>query len=1067
MQGNRIDLIRAGFSRRDVENGEKYFAQGRVTDYRCSHEGTKTVVDCKVRGTQPYQVKLQITPAGWSGAMRIYSECTCPQFLIANRCKHVVAAVCAYNQYGVNAVRFSDAGVTSMLDAYLNRSADSSEDKNGQPARQGQMHLVPLLRFESDTAALALRIGADRLYVVRSIMECIERFRRKEVFRYGKQLELKHDEALFDDTSRGLIAFLEDLLENYSDAAKLISPYSYGFSALRIGSEMRLSVGAFHDFFDLYRHQRVGLVNGGSVMLTDGSPQLSLSVNGMVNGARLKLSGGEAILYSNERESYILSKTKLMRLGAEDQKNLGPLLAFKSDMWINEKDLASFCSVVLPRIQDRVRIDDPDGVLDKHLPDDCTPLFFFDIVKDALTCRLAFDYGGRILEWSKPGELPNVRRNARVEYLAEQRLNKYFDIDSYRRTITLSDPDRIDEFLATQLSALREMGEVYLSDRLAGREVHPVKPSVNVSVSSGILTLEFDTGGFPPEELEALYNSLLQRRRWHRLRDGRVLSLEGGAEGLEQLAEMAHMTQLDEKQLAEGRVTMPACRGLYLDEMLRGENLRVQRDSAFRDMVRRFKTVEDSDFAFPEGIRAELRGYQETGYRWLKTLEQAGFGGILADEMGLGKTLQMIVFLTAHKQANPDTLPSLVVCPTSLVYNWNDEFARFAPDMKIRLILGPAGARKARIADESADDVWVTSYDLLKRDIELYQDREFYCCVLDEGQFVKNQSTLASKAVKRVACRQRFVLTGTPIENRLSELWNLFDFLMPGYLFTHQRFVDRLEKPIVQQGSAEAQEQLKRLVRPFLLRRLKADVLSELPPKQEFIRRVPLSEGERKVYAAQTLAALDSLGPDSDKLQILAALTRLRQICCDPNLCFENYRGETSKLEACMELVESMVENGHQILLFSQFTSMLDILRDCLDKKHISSFTLQGSTPRETRAQLVRRFNAGEASVFLISLKAGGTGLNLTAADVVIHYDPWWNIAAQNQATDRAHRIGQKARVQVYKLITEGTIEEKILKLQEKKAGLLDAVAGEAEEGVLNMSREDLFALLDEREAGA
>ena len=400
-----------------------------------------------------------------------------------------------------------------------------------------------------------------------------------------------------------------------------------------------------------------------------------------------------------------------------------------------------------------------------------------------------------------------------------------------------------------------------------------------------------------------------------------------------------------------------------------------------------------------------------------------------------------------------------MVCPASLILNWGEEFEKFAPELKVSLIYGNAPERKKRIEESGGMDVWVTSYELLRQDIKLYQELEFDTCILDEGQHVKNQSTLASKAVKAVNCRQRFVLTGTPIENRLSELWNLFDFLMPGYLYSHRAFVEKLEKPIVKSKNEEAMAQLRKLVQPFLLRREKKDVLKELPPKIEHIRRIALGQTERMTYLSAVNAAKSSL-TDTGKLKILAALTQLRQVCCDPNLCFENYSGETSKLEACLELCSGMAANGHQILLFSQFTSMLDILRERLEELGLTTYTIQGSTPKEQRARLVKDFNAGGAQVFLISLKAGGTGLNLTAADVVIHYDPWWNLAAQNQATDRAHRIGQRQCVQVYKLIAKDTIEERILDLQDKKAELLDVLSNEGG-SILEMSKDELLALLD------
>ena len=617
------------------------------------------------------------------------------------------------------------------------------------------------------------------------------------------------------------------------------------------------------------------------------------------------------------------------------------------------------------------------------------------------------------------------------------------------------------EFLAEKVSHFQRIGEVYLSDRLQGMEFRPEASTVGLSVADGMLTMDLNAGGFPVEELEELYQSLLQRRKYHRLRDGRFMQLGGTA--VEKLAEVAHMTQLSERELKRGSVTMPAFRAMYLDHALNGsEGLRVVRDRQFRDMIRRFKTYDDSDDQVPGGIQGTLRPYQETGFRWLKTLESCGFGGILADEMGLGKTLQLITWLLASR-SGANGRPSLIVCPASLVLNWQDECRKFAPELKLRVILGTAGERQRQIAAEGEEDLWITSYDLLKRDIEYYADRRFYCCALDEAQFIKNQNTKASRAVKQVNCIQRFVLTGTPIENRLSEMWNLFDFLMPGYLFSHDRFVERLEKPILHSDDPEARERLAKMVQPFLLRRLKKDVLKELPPKLEYTRRIALTEGERRVYHACAIQAMDELSGSGEKMEILAALTRLRQICCDPTLCFENYDGDTSKLEACIELVQSMTENGHQILLFSQFTSMLDRIRERLDKEKITSFTLQGSTSKERRAELVRDFNAGGAQVFLISLKAGGTGLNLTAADVVIHYDPWWNKAAEDQATDRAHRIGQDKCVEVYKLIAQNTIEEKIQELQQKKAALLDAVTEGNGESLMSMSREDLLSLISDR----
>ena len=401
------------------------------------------------------------------------------------------------------------------------------------------------------------------------------------------------------------------------------------------------------------------------------------------------------------------------------------------------------------------------------------------------------------------------------------------------------------------------------------------------------------------------------------------------------------------------------------------------------------------------------------------------------------------------------------------MFNWGEEFARFAPELKVTLVTGGQDARKELLEEWKDSDVLVTSYDLLRRDIALYEEKEFRYQVIDEAQYIKNHATAASKAVKVIKSRTRYALTGTPIENRLSELWSIFDYLMPGFLYGYDVFRREIESPVVKHQDEEAMERLKKMVSPFILRRVKEDVLKDLPEKLEVTRYVRFESGQQKLYDAQVLKLRESIESggqeefNKNRFRILAEITKLRQICCDPALCFENYDKGAAKAEACIDLVRSAIEGGHRILLFSQFTSMLDILKRELDSAEISYYVITGSTPKQERLELVKKFNKGDTPLFLISLKAGGVGLNLTGADVVIHYDPWWNVAAQNQATDRAHRIGQTKKVTVYKLIAKNTIEEKIQKLQETKKNLADQVIG-GETGQLGgMSREDLLELLE------
>jgi SNF2 family DNA or RNA helicase len=525
-------------------------------------------------------------------------------------------------------------------------------------------------------------------------------------------------------------------------------------------------------------------------------------------------------------------------------------------------------------------------------------------------------------------------------------------------------------------------------------------------------------------------------------------------------------------QMKKGNVVLPKYRALYMDVLLQEvRGIRYSREKEFKRLVRDMKTVEEMECDIPEEIDSVLREYQRTGVAWLNTLYHNGFSGILADDMGLGKTLQTIAFLAMlwrdqqEKESKVDAL-ALVVTPASLVYNWENELQKFAPHLPVRLMIGKQDVRLQLLQEIQKDEIVITSYDLLKRDIDSYQNLTFACQVIDEAQNIKNHTTQAAKAVKVVQAGFHIALTGTPIENRLSELWSIFDFLMPGFLYSYKKFREKWEIPVVQNQEKEVAERLQKMISPFLLRRLKKDVLQDLPDKLEEDYYAQLEGEQQKLYDAHVKRIQLVLQTSSDqefkksKLQILSELTKLRQICCDPALLYSDYRQGSAKLEMCMELLRNAVNGGHKILLFSQFTTMLDRIAERLKEEKISYFMLTGATDKRKRKEMVESFNKDATSVFCISLKAGGTGLNLTAADIVIHYDPWWNEAVQNQATDRAHRIGQQNVVNVYRLISKGTIEEKIVKLQEQKKALADQILSGDGFSQSNFSKEELLELL-------
>ncbi len=520
----------------------------------------------------------------------------------------------------------------------------------------------------------------------------------------------------------------------------------------------------------------------------------------------------------------------------------------------------------------------------------------------------------------------------------------------------------------------------------------------------------------------------------------------------------------------DGRLRMPAVQAAQLSalESSLGPHLEWAGGERLRELGRKLRDFQGvRDVAPPSGLQATLRAYQQQGLNWLQFLREYQLGGLLADDMGLGKTVQALAHLLLEKESGRMDRPSLVIAPTSLMVNWRMEAARFAPALRVLVLQG--AERKRYFEDVAGHDVVLTTYPLLPRDQEILLAQDYHLLILDEAQVIKNPKAKASQIVRQLRARHRLCLTGTPMENHLGELWSLFHFLMPGLLGDELGFRRMFRTPIEKHGDADRRASLTRRIAPFLLRRTKQEVVKELPPKTEIVRSVELGSAQRDLYEGLRLAMHTKIQQEISKkgmarshIIILDALLKLRQVCCDPRLVkLESARKvkSSAKLELLMEMLPELVEEGRRVLLFSQFTSMLALIEEDLAKIKLPYVKLTGDT--KDRATPVQRFQAGEVPLFLISLKAGGTGLNLTAADTVIHYDPWWNPAVENQATDRAHRIGQDKPVFVYKLLTAGTVEEKIVAMQTRKKALADSLfSGTAKSGPA-LTMDDLNALFE------
>ena len=731
----------------------------------------------------------------------------------------------------------------------------------------------------------------------------------------------------------------------------------------------------------------------------------------------------------------------------------------------------------------------PEIDWEKYRPEALKARFEFDSDSpDELRLRPTLSYGDFTFSPLADEHVPReICRDVPAEFYISRLITRYFSYweDESGELVIRGDEEALYQVLSEGMPQFQEVGEVWLSESVRHlRVLPPPEVSMGVSLGGGWLDLKIETAGIDPAELLQVLSEYRQKKKYYRMKNGEFLQLSGG--GLQALDSLTEDLGLTKSEFQAREAKIPAYRAFYLDSLSGDGRMKLfQRDEAYGMMVRDLKTAQSVSYAVPAVLEKTLREYQKIGYTWMRTLARYHFSGILADDMGLGKTLQVIALLTAFYQEKTEQkaagnegsgselpLPSLIVCPASLVYNWGQEFARFSPEIRVLLIAGTAKERQEQLEEQMRMEaseraqVIITSYDLLKRDRAAYLGRTFEYEIIDEAQVIKNAKTQGAKAVKEISANVRFALTGTPVENRLSELWSIFDFLMPGFLYSYRKFRERYELPIVKNQDPEALTALRRMTGPFVLRRLKKDVLRELPGKEERIVYSAASGRQQKLYTASALKLKEALAggawSGNGKLEVLSQLMRLRQICCDPALCFEDYTGESAKLETCVSLIASASAAGHKILLFSQFASMLERIRERLLQEGISSHLLVGATPKEERSRMVQAFASDEVPVFLISLKAGGTGLNLTAADIVIHYDPWWNVAAQNQATDRAYRIGQEKPVTVYKLILKDTIEENLLKLQNAKLALAAQVVSEGMVSLGDLSQNELMELFEQ-----
>ena len=878
-----------------------------------------------------------------------------------------------------------------------------------------------LVYREEGKNALAFRVGNTRKYIVKEAAAFIAAFRNTETIKYGKDLILTHDPDNLEASDAAMIKLLMGAKYSTGRRSDAKNKRYITVSDSILGNLFEQLAGKqlfYNDEPCVLRldTREVRLkIDKKCILSTDLSSDKQEFLN-LVGKGYVVSRGKEGSPLMIDRVSGTAQETGLIEFVCKNPSvSVKPILKdFKKNIYSRFFEMFDVDNSVAEDFKlSEIRINS-----------------YFDYEKSVITLKTEIFKDDKKIAANKLNE-----RADRAKYELYQ---GYLDELGFEDNV-MEDEARILSFFKMDFTRLKSLTNVYLSDSLKNMELRTVgRPVIRVTYRNNILNAFLEKSEYDEQDLEKILRGIRKKKKFILLDENRIIDLSN--EAARDFEETVSDFALDPKNLYEKKkISMVTAIKAFAHEKS------CCADRYLRDMIDEIRSFKESDIAVPR-LTGELREYQADGYRWLSILSKYGMGGILADDMGLGKTIQVIALI----KADDTERPSLVVCPKSLVFNWVSEFARFDGETEVMEIYGPDSLRSERIAsiDYNRKAVYVTSYESLRNDISKYTG-EFQFGILDEAQYIKNVNALKTKSVKELKVRHRFALTGTPIENSVVDLWSIFDYILPGYFEELSKFKGSDTKDIARKAG------------PFILRRIKEDVLEDLPPKYERIMTADMSDGQRKIYEAMRLDARRKLEDGGKAFDILPYLTRLRQVCVDPGMFIDDYTSGSGKMELLETIIPEYLESGHRILVFSQFVKALEAVRDILDKHRITAYFLSGATSAKDRIEMMDSFNNGSGTdVFLVSLKAGGTGLNLTGADTVIHLDPWWNVAAENQASDRTHRIGQKRNVEVIKLIAEDSIEQRVVELQDIKKEVIKQIVSDDEGSVTSASLEDIAFVL-------
>lgn len=1101
-------LIKQLCGQASFERGEAYFLGGKVSFL--TEDPSSGSYSAVVWGKQDYSVNLEIDDNG-----DVEADCDCPAYYTYdNYCKHIAAVLFAINQLededgllpqaaaplldipdGQLTPRYTPPGTEErLLAATTGLSPSDTRLMNGVLdlfADKPRLSTASRQRFEDRSTlsvefvlkpyiysykkymfGVELRVGPKRLYIVPRIRDFLEAIERRLPLFFSKNFSYDPSLHSFLPRDEAVLRRLTDI--HHQERLYQETTGSSLYNSRSAGGERMLLLPsyAWDGLLPLLGEATAASVELPKTTIRGIRPSaepLPLRfefAESSSQGYRMEVQGLHELILM-EAYGLAVAGDRLIRISPDQCRRLIELRGLlevnrKEQVQILPEQMAPFMENVVPRLLQLGQVHIAEAISEKVVQLQLKARLYLDRVRNRLLAGLEFQYGDIVVNPLETGGASRGTEQILVRDGAQERqildLMEQGSFTSTESGYYLENEEEEYDFLYHILPQLEERLEVYATSAVKTR-LHsgpPPKVKVDVDERTDWLEFRFDMDGIPEADIRNLLKSLVEKRPYHKLSTGALLPLQSSE--FQAIAEVINELGMSRGDWQGNELRIPAMRGLrLLDSEARRAGHSVKLGKGLRELLENIANPDNLEFTLPDSLAPVLRDYQKYGFQWLKTLAHYRFGGILADDMGLGKTLQSIAYIVSSL-ADIRSLrkPVLIICPASLIYNWRNELQRFAPEVKAAIADGTKNERggAVRTAMEEAD-VLITSYPLLRRDLELYVGHSFHTLILDEAQAFKNHATQTAQAVKELAADYRFALTGTPVENRLEELWSIYDAVFPE-LFPSRKGFNELPR-----------EAVAKRVRPFLLRRLKRDVLTELPEKIESVQACELLPEQKKLYVAylaqlqaETVKHLHQDTFQQNRIKILAGLTRLRQLCCHPALFVEGYQGSSAKFEQLLELVEECRSSGKRMLIFSQFTGMLGLISRELGYQGVPFFYLDGSTPAAERVELCSRFNAGQRDLFLISLKAGGTGLNLTGADTVILYDLWWNPAVEEQAADRAHRIGQKNVVQVIRLVSQGTVEDKMVELQQRKKSLIDDVIHPGQEGLSALTEEDIRELL-------